>query len=126
MFRLRDHTRRLFDSAKIYRMEIPYTQDEINAACKEIIVANALNRGAYLRPFVFRGYGETGAARNTPPRLETGSAGCEWGAYLGAEGLENGVDVCVSSWQRLAPNTIPTLGKAARPQPPGHRLSQEG
>ena len=113
MFRLRDHTRRLFDSAKIYRMEIPYTQDEINAACKEIIVSNALNRGAYLRPFVFRGYGEIGVAPKTPPPLETVIAAFEWGAYLGAEGLENGIDVCVSSWQRLAPNTIPTLGKAA-------------
>ena len=113
MFRLRDHTRRLFDSAKIYRMEIPYTQEQINAACKEIIVANALNRGAYLRPFVFRGYGEIGVAPKTPPPLETVIAAFEWGAYLGAEGLENGIDVCVSSWQRLAPNTIPTLGKAA-------------
>jgi branched-chain amino acid aminotransferase len=94
-------------------MEIPYTQDEINAACKEIIVANALNRGAYLRPFVFRGYGEIGVAPKTPPPLETVIAAFEWGAYLGAEGLENGIDVCVSSWQRLAPNTIPTLGKAA-------------
>jgi branched-chain amino acid aminotransferase len=102
MFRLRDHTRRLFDSAKIYRMEIPYTQDEINAACKEIIVANALNRGAYLRPFVFRGYGEIGVAPKTPPPLETVIAAFEYG-----------IDVCVSSWQRLAPNTIPTLGKAA-------------
>ena len=113
IFRLRDHTRRLFDSAKIYRMEIPYTQEQINAACKEIIVANALNRGAYLRPFVFRGYGEIGVAPKTPPPLETVIAAFEWGAYLGAEGLENGIDVCVSSWQRLAPNTIPTLGKAA-------------
>ena len=113
MFRLRDHTRRLFDSAKIYRMDIPYTQEEINAACKEIIVANALNRGAYLRPFVFRGYGEIGVAPKIPPPIETVVAAFEWGAYLGAEGLENGIDVCVSSWQRLAPNTIPSLGKAA-------------
>ena len=113
MFRLRDHTRRLFDSAKIYRIEIPYTQDEINAACKEVIVANALNRGAYLRPFAFRGYGEIGVAPKTPPPVETVIAAFEWGAYLGAEGLENGIDVCVSSWTRLAPNTIPTLGKAA-------------
>jgi branched-chain amino acid aminotransferase len=113
MFRLRDHTRRLFDSAKIYRIDIPYTQDEINAACKEVIVTNALNRGAYLRPFAFRGYGEIGVAPKTPPPVETVIAAFEWGAYLGAEGLENGIDVCVSSWTRLAPNTIPTLGKAA-------------
>lgn len=113
IFRLRDHTRRLFDSAKIYRMEIPYSHDEINNACKEIVTANGLVRGAYLRPFAFRGYGEIGVAPKIAPPIETVVAGFEWGAYLGAEGLENGIDVCVSSWQRLAPNTIPALGKAA-------------
>ena len=113
IFRLRDHTRRLFDSAKIYRIDIPYTQEQISAACKEIIVANGLNRGAYLRPCVLRGYGEAGATPKVMPPVETYVAAFEWGAYLGAEGLENGVDVCVSSWQRLAPNTIPAMGKAA-------------
>lgn len=113
IFRLRDHTRRLFDSAKIYRIEIPYTPDQINAACKQIIVVNGLNKGAYMRPFAFRGYGEIGVAPKTPPPVDTVVAAFEWGAYLGAEGLENGIDVCVSSWQRLAPNTIPSLGKAA-------------
>jgi branched-chain amino acid aminotransferase len=113
IFRLTDHTRRLFDSAKIYRMEIPYTPEQINAACKEIIVANGLTKGAYIRPFAFRGYGEIGVAPKTPPPIDTVVAAFEWGAYLGAEGLENGIDVCVSSWQRLAPNTIPALGKAA-------------
>jgi branched-chain amino acid aminotransferase len=113
IFRLREHTRRLFDSAKIYRMDIPYTPDQINAACKEIIVVNGLNKGAYLRPFAFRGYGEIGVAPKNPPPIDTVVAAFEWGAYLGAEGLENGIDVCVSSWQRLAPNTIPSLGKAA-------------
>lgn len=113
IFRLKDHTRRLFDSAKIYRMDIPYTPDQISAACKEIIVANGLNKGAYLRPFAFRGYGEIGVAPKISPPIDTVVAAFEWGAYLGAEGLENGIDVCVSSWQRLAPNTIPSLGKAA-------------
>lgn len=113
IFRLHDHTRRLFDSAKIYRIDIPFTPDEINAACKEVIVANGLNRGAYMRPFAFRGYGEIGVAPKTPPTVDTVVAAFEWGAYLGAEGLEHGIDVCVSSWQRLAPNTIPALGKAA-------------
>jgi branched-chain amino acid aminotransferase len=94
-------------------MDIPYTPDQISAACKEIIVANGLNKGAYLRPFAFRGYGEIGVAPKTPPPVDTVVAAFEWGAYLGAEGLENGIDVCVSSWQRLAPNTIPALGKAA-------------
>ena len=102
MFRLRDHTRRLFDSAKIYRIEIPYTQEQINAACKELVVANSLNRGAYLRPFAFRGYGEIGVAPQVMPPVENVIAAFEWGAYLGAEGLENGIDVCVSSWNRAA------------------------
>ncbi len=113
IFRLKDHTRRLFDSAKIHRIDIPYSPDDINAACKEIIVSNELNKGAYMRPFAFRGYGEIGVAPKTPPPVDTVVAAFEWGAYLGAEGLQNGIDVCVSSWQRLAPNTIPALGKAA-------------
>lgn len=113
IFRLRDHTQRLFDSAKIYRMDIPFTPEQISAACKEVIVSNGLNNGAYLRPFAFRGYGEIGVAPKIAPPMETVVAAFEWGAYLGAEGLENGIDVCVSSWQRLAPNTIPAMGKAA-------------
>jgi branched-chain amino acid aminotransferase len=113
IFRLTDHTKRLFESAKIYRIEIPYTPDQINAACKQVITSNGLNKGAYLRPFAFRGYGEIGVAPKVSPPIDTVVAAFEWGAYLGAEGLENGIDVCVSSWQRLAPNTIPTLGKAA-------------
>lgn len=113
IFRLKDHTRRLFDSAKIYRIDIPYSQDDINAACREIITSNELNKGAYMRPFAFRGYGEIGVAPKISPAIDTVVAAFEWGAYLGAEGLENGIDVCVSSWQRLAPNTIPALGKAA-------------
>ena len=113
IFRLKDHTRRLFDSAKIHRIEIPYTPAQIDAACKEIIVSNELNKGAYMRPFAFRSYGEIGVAPKNPPPVDTVVAAFEWGAYLGAEGLQNGIDVCVSSWQRLAPNTIPAMGKAA-------------
>jgi branched-chain amino acid aminotransferase len=113
IFRLSDHTRRLFDSAKIYRIDIPWSPDDINAACKQVIVSNALDNGAYMRPFAFRGYGEIGVAPKVSPPIDTVVAAFEWGAYLGAEGLENGIDVCVSSWQRLAPNTIPALGKAA-------------
>lgn len=113
IFRLRDHTRRLFDSAKIYSIEIPYTQDQISAACKEIINVNGLTKGAYLRPFAFRSYGEIGVAPKISPPIDTVVAAFEWGSYLGSEGLEHGVEVMVSSWQRLAPNTIPALGKAA-------------
>lgn len=113
IFRLRDHTRRLFDSARIYRIDIPYTPDEINAACKEIILVNGLDQGAYMRPFAFRSYGEIGVAPKIAPPIDTVVAAFQWGAYLGADGLQNGIDVCVSSWQRLAANTIPAMGKAA-------------
>lgn len=113
IFRLRDHTRRLFDSAKIHRIDIPYNAAQINAACKEVIVSNELTNGAYMRPFAFRGYGEIGVAPKVSPPIDTVIAAFEWGAYLGAEGLQNGIDVCVSSWQRVAPNTIPAMGKAA-------------
>jgi branched-chain amino acid aminotransferase len=112
IFRLTDHTRRLFDSARIYRIEIPYTEEQINAACKVVVAVNGLTKGAYLRPLVFRGYGEIGVTPKVDPPTEVAIAAMEWGAYLGAEGLENGVDVCVSSWQRVAPNTIPALAKA--------------
>lgn len=113
IFRLKDHTRRLFDSARIYSIEIPYTPEQISAACKEIINVNGLTKGAYLRPFAFRSYGEIGVAPKISPPIDTVVAAFEWGSYLGSEGLENGVDVMVSSWQRLAPNTIPALGKAS-------------
>jgi branched-chain amino acid aminotransferase len=112
IFRLTDHTRRLFDSARIYRIEIPYSEEQINAACKLVVAVNGLAKGAYLRPLVFRGYGEIGVTPKVDPPTDVAIAAMEWGAYLGAEGLENGVDVCVSSWQRVAPNTIPALAKA--------------
>jgi branched-chain amino acid aminotransferase len=112
IFRLQDHTRRLFDSAKIHRIEIPYTPEQINAASREIISANDLKNGAYIRPVALRGYGEIGVSPMNPPPVDVAIAAWEWGAYLGAEGVEQGVDACVSSWRRLAPDTIPTLAKA--------------
>lgn len=113
IFRLREHTKRLFDSAKIYRIQIPFTQDDINAACREVVAVNGLTHGAYLRPVVFRGYGEIGVAPKVEPPVETAIAAWEWGKYLGHESEAEGVDVCVSSWNRVAPNTIPALAKAA-------------
>ncbi|MEM8530148.1 MAG: branched-chain amino acid transaminase [Chloroflexota bacterium] len=110
IFRLTPHTRRLFDSAKIYRMELPYSVDDINAACKTVIRDNGLTN-AYLRPLVWRGYGEIGVFPLKNP-VEIMVAGFEWGAYLGADALENGIDVAVSSWSRVAPNTIPAMAKA--------------
>ena len=113
IFRLHDHTRRLFDSAKIYRINIPFTPAVINAACCEVVVANGLTNGAYLRPVAFRGYGEIGVAPKIDPPVEVAVAAWEWGKYLGAEAEAEGVDVCVSSWQRMAPNTLPAMAKAA-------------
>jgi branched-chain amino acid aminotransferase len=113
IFRLADHTRRLFDSAKIYRITIPFTVDVINAACRQVVSANGLHNGAYLRPVAFRGYGEIGVAPKIDPPVEVAIAAWEWGKYLGAEAEAEGVDVCVSSWQRMAPNTLPAMAKAA-------------
>jgi len=112
IFRLDDHTRRLFDSAKIYRIAVPYTADQINAACREVIAANDLSRGAYIRPLVFRGYGEIGVVPKNEPPVDVAIAAWEWGQYLGAGSDTAGVDVCVSSWQRMAPNTLPAMAKA--------------
>lgn len=111
-FRLRDHTRRLYDSAKIYRMEIPFSQDQLNDACHLCIDANGLHKGAYVRPIVFRGYGGLSVTASEDTPNEVSIAAFEWGAYLGSEALEQGVDVCVSSWNRVAPNTIPAAAKA--------------
>jgi branched-chain amino acid aminotransferase len=110
IFRLAPHTRRLFDSAKIYYMDIPYSQAQINDACKTVVRENSL-KSAYIRPLVWRGYGEMGVFPLKNP-LEAMVAAYEWGAYLGAEALEIGVDVGVASWNRVAPNTLPAMAKA--------------
>ncbi|GAB4430542.1 MAG: branched-chain amino acid transaminase [Chloroflexi bacterium OHK40] len=110
VFRLTPHIRRLIDSARIYRTELPYTQEQLVAAVKETVRANRLRAG-YIRPVVYRGYGEIGVNPLNNP-VEVAIATIEWGKYLGAEAMEQGVDVCVSSWQRFAPNTMPALAKA--------------
>ncbi|HEX5584333.1 branched-chain amino acid transaminase [Gaiella sp.] len=112
-FRLTDHIRRMLHSAKVYRLKIPYSQEVLVEACKEVIRANSLTNGAYIRPIAFRGYGEMGVAGNPEQPASCSIAAWEWGSYLGEGGLEKGVDVCVSSWQRVAPNTIPAMAKAA-------------
>jgi branched-chain amino acid aminotransferase len=110
VFRLSDHIRRLVDSAHIYRMEIPFDRQQLAAAMVETVRANNLE-ACYLRPIVLRGYGDAGVMPfNTP--VETYIACWEWGKYLGDEALAEGVDVCVSSWTRIAPNTLPALAKA--------------
>lgn len=112
IFRLRDHTRRLFDSAKIYRIAMPFSPEQINDACRQVISANSLSRGAYIRPVVFRGYGEIGVTPKIDPPTEVAVAAWEWGKYLAADAEDAGVDACISSWNRVAPNTLPALAKA--------------
>ena len=110
--RLTDHISRMFDSAKIYYLTIPYSAEELIDACKSVVLENDLLDGAYIRPVAYRGYGEMGVAGNPDAPAEVSIAAWEWGSYLGEGGLENGVDVCMSSWQRVAPNTLPTMAKA--------------
>ncbi|MBT3993724.1 MAG: branched-chain amino acid transaminase [Gammaproteobacteria bacterium] len=113
IFRLDEHIKRLFNSAKIYRMNIAYNQQEIMEACKTIITTNELNTGAYIRPIAFRGYNDLGLHASKDDDVELVVAAWEWGTLLGADALENGVDVGVSSWNRNAPNTIPVMAKAS-------------
>lgn len=110
--RLTDHIRRMFNSAKIYFLSIPYSVDELVAGCKDVVLENALFDGAYVRPIAYRGYGEMGVAGDPDEPARCSIAAWEWGSYLGEHGLESGVDVCISSWQRVAPNTVPTMAKA--------------
>ena len=111
IFRLREHLQRLLNSVKIYRMELPYSLDELSAACCELVVKNKLD-ACYLRPMVVRGYGAAGMVPFASP-IEVYLPCWPWGAYLGDDALESGVDACVSSWHRFAPNTVPSLAKIA-------------
>ena len=110
IFRLREHIRRMQDSSKIYRMPIPFSADQLAEAMVELVRLNNMT-SCYLRPIVLRGYGEMGVHSGKNP-VEVFVACWEWGKYLGEEALASGVDVCVSSWNRMAPNTLPALSKA--------------
>lgn len=111
VFRLREHTQRLIDSARIYRMDIAYSLDDLVSAQLELVRLNKLP-SCYIRPIVLRGYGQVGVNPTNSP-IEVYIACWPWGAYLGEEALEKGVDVCVSSWTRIAPNTLPAMAKSA-------------
>lgn len=111
IFRLEEHIKRLFNSAKIYRMNIPYTEEEVIQACKDAVAKNNLE-SAYLRPLAFLGDVGMGLRPPLDAKADLMIAAFAWEAYLGAEALEQGVDVGVSSWNRLAPNTMPTAAKA--------------
>jgi branched-chain amino acid aminotransferase len=111
IFRLKEHTDRLVNSCKIYRMELAYSREQLAQAMVELVRVNKVKH-CYIRPVVFRGYGEVGVNPLKNP-IEIYLLAWEWGKYLGAEALKQGVDVCVSSWHRMAPNTMPAMAKAA-------------
>ena len=110
IFRLKDHLRRLYDSARIYRMPMKHSMDDLMQACMDTVAGNDLKE-CYLRPLVIR-TGERMGIFPDAEAIETFVIPAVWGRYLGEEGMERGVDVCVSSWQRAAPNTFPTMAKA--------------
>ncbi len=111
IFRLRDHLQRLVNSARIYRMDFPYSLDELSAVAVELVRVNKMG-ACYIKPIVLRGYGEVGV-NPFPCPIEVYVACWEWGSYLGPEAPEKGVDVCVSSWTRMAANTLPAMSKSA-------------
>ncbi len=110
-FRLEDHIERLLASAHIYRMPVTMSAADLIEACQLVVSENKL-QNAYLRPIIFYGYGSMGIRPTAATQLEMAIAAFEWGAYLGEEGIEKGIDVGVTSWQRAAPNTHPQLAKA--------------
>ncbi len=110
IFRLQAHTDRLFNSCKIYRMKIPYTKEQINQAIIDLIKINRLEE-CYIRPVVYRGYEQLGVDPTGCP-VDVCIAVWRWGKYLGPGALEKGVPVCVSSWNRMAPNTMPAMAKS--------------
>ena len=111
IFRLKEHTQRLIDSCKIYRTELDYSQEQLEQAMVELVRVNKASH-CYIRPVAFRGFGEMGVNPLNNP-VEVYLLAWEWGKYLGADALSKGVDVCVSSWQRMAPNTLPAMAKSA-------------
>jgi branched-chain amino acid aminotransferase len=107
VFRLPEHMQRLIDSARIYRMTLPYSLDQLSNAVVELIEANGV-APCYVRPIALRGYGEVGVNPKNSP-IEVYIANYPWGKYVAGD---DGADVCISSWNRLAPNTMPSLAKA--------------
>jgi len=110
VFRLEEHVKRLFNSAKIYRMNVDYSMEEFSQAIIDTIKVNGLKE-CYIRPIIFRGYNELGIHPVNNP-LDSVIAVWSWGEYLGEEALDKGVDVGVSTWRRMAPDTLPNMAKA--------------
>jgi len=123
IFRLTDHLKRLFNSAKIYDMPMPYDQAALASACREVVRINNLKR-AYIRPVAFRGAGkELSLSAETTTDVAVGA--WELGSYLGNDAIGNGIDACVSSWQRPAPNTLPMGAKAGGNYLSGQLIARE-
>ena len=122
IFRLTEHLKRLYASAKIYDMYMPYDVPTLAQACRDVITANKLEK-AYLRPIAYRGLGGFGLSADTPTDLAI--AAWHMGPYLGPDVLEAGIDACVSSWQRFAPNTIPAGAKAGGNYLSGQLIARE-
>ncbi|MGH9090941.1 MAG: branched-chain amino acid transaminase [Acidimicrobiales bacterium] len=110
VFRLRDHVRRLFASASVFLIDVPFTEDEVVEATREVVRVNGLTDGCYIRPLVYLGYGEMGL-NPLPCPVNVAVAAWPWGTYLGDEGVANGVRVKISSWRRHDPNAVPTAAK---------------
>lgn len=117
IFRLDSHMRRFTESAKMYRIPLKHSQEDLMEACRQTIAANDLTN-AYIRPLTFFGAGSLGVVPSKDVPVDTVVIAIEWGAYLGEDGLKNGIDVCVSSWSRTTSSSIPVLAKAG-----GHYLN---
>jgi len=110
IFRLRDHIERLFASARVFMIDVPYTVEQLIEASREVVRVNRLDDGCYLRPIVYLGYGEMGL-NPLPCSVNVAIAAWPWGTYLGDEGVEQGVSMKISSWRRPDPNSVPTAAK---------------
>jgi branched-chain amino acid aminotransferase len=111
IFRLREHLVRMHHSCKIYRMDSPYSIEQLTEAARETVRKNGVKE-CYVRPMVVRGYGAAGMVPFESP-IETYIPVWPWGTYLGAAAMEQGIDACVATWHRVAPNTIPAVAKIA-------------
>ncbi len=119
IFRLKEHVRRLFESAKLYRFPVAYSQSEIEQACKDAISGNEL-KSAYIRPLLFMGEGSIGVVPGPNMKSDFVVIAIEFGRYLSEEGMNQGIDACVSSWRRTTATSIPVLAKAG-----GHYLNAQ-
>ncbi|HKJ17605.1 MAG TPA: branched-chain amino acid transaminase [Xanthomonadales bacterium] len=111
IFRLTDHLERMYFSASIYRMPVPYDLETLHQACRDTVRINELE-SAYIRPIVLRGNCGIGVIPKDMNMVDTAIITTAWGAYLGEDGLKNGIKACITSWNRLAPNTMPPGSKA--------------